>query len=657
MADIRITALPLLTDADPANDPLLVEDISANVTKKITPNLLKTAMSLGNVDNTTDLNKPISTATQSALDAKENTIVATTSADYYRGDKTFQPLNKAAVGLANVDNTTDLNKAISTATQNALNLKQGTITLTTTGSGGAATLDGDTLNIPIYTGGGGVSGVSQIVAGTNVTISPVGGAGVVTINSTGGGGGSGTVTNVSALTIGTAGTNLSSTVANSTTTPVITLNVPTASATNRGALSSADWSTFNAKQEAITLTTTGTSGAATFAGNTLNIPQYAGGISDGDKGDITVSASGATWTIDNDAVTNAKVATGIDAVKLADGSVTNAEFQFIGGLTSDAQTQLNAKQATLSVDANEGLALTGASLGTIYNTTIGDSVNSIAVGGAPAQAASIWKGLTLVQALDTILFPTILASILTNKSIELAVSGISGIQEIGQVVSRTLTATFNRGSIRNGDNTTNANPLVGAATQYTFTGTQISSTAQVGNTLAVSNTIISGANNWAVTVNHDAGTGDYFDNKGNIGTNLNASRVSGTATDSASAPTITGIYPYFYYKSNSPISAADMVTAIEDGSATKVVASSTGTLAIPYNMSAQYLAVAYPATSTTKTTYFVTALDNGAITVVFQAVTSLDVDSPTGLWADQSFKIHVSNGAITNSNPTIELRN
>jgi hypothetical protein len=100
-----------------------------------------------------------------------------------------------------------------------------------------------------------------------------------------------------------------------------------------------------------------------------------------------------------------------------------------------------------------------------------------------------------------------------------------------------------------------------------------------------------------------------------------------------------------------------MVTAIENGTATKVVASSTGTLAIPYNMSAQYLAVAYPATSTTKTTYFVTALDNGAITVVFQAVTSLDVDSPTGLWSNQSFKIHVSNGAITNSNPTIELRN
>jgi hypothetical protein len=61
--------------------------------------------------------------------------------------------------------------------------------------------------------------------------------------------GTGTVTSVAALTLGTTGTDLSSTVANGSTTPVITLNVPTASASNRGALSAADWSTFNGKQD------------------------------------------------------------------------------------------------------------------------------------------------------------------------------------------------------------------------------------------------------------------------------------------------------------------------------------------------------------------------------------------------------------------------
>lgn len=65
----------------------------------------------------------------------------------------------------------------------------------------------------------------------------------------------GTVTDVAALTLGTTGTDLSSSVATGTTTPVITLNVPTASALNRGALSSTDWSTFNSKESALTFST------------------------------------------------------------------------------------------------------------------------------------------------------------------------------------------------------------------------------------------------------------------------------------------------------------------------------------------------------------------------------------------------------------------
>jgi hypothetical protein len=72
----------------------------------------------------------------------------------------------------------------------------------------------------------------------------------------------GTVTSVAALTLGTSGTDLSSTVANGTTTPVITLNVPTASASNRGALSAADWTTFNNKTSNLgTVTSVGLSSA------------------------------------------------------------------------------------------------------------------------------------------------------------------------------------------------------------------------------------------------------------------------------------------------------------------------------------------------------------------------------------------------------------
>jgi hypothetical protein len=52
-------------------------------------------------------------------------------------------------------------------------------------------------------------------------------------------------------------------------------SIQQANTSQSGFLSSTDWNTFNSKQGALTLTTTGTSGAATLIGNTLNIPQYA----------------------------------------------------------------------------------------------------------------------------------------------------------------------------------------------------------------------------------------------------------------------------------------------------------------------------------------------------------------------------------------------
>ena len=158
--------------------------------------------------------------------------------------------------------------------------------------------------------------------------------------------------------------------------------MPTASAANRGALSSADWTTFNnkaaalsgtintiaywdsattiaslalatypsltelsyvkgvtsaiqtqfnAKQATVTLTTTGTSGAATFVANTLNIPNYA------DGGVLSLSAIGATANANGATIT---------------GTVLNlqpASASFGGVVTTGTQSFAGAKTLTAAL--------------------------------------------------------------------------------------------------------------------------------------------------------------------------------------------------------------------------------------------------------------------------------------------------------------------
>jgi len=118
-----------------------------------------------------------------------------------------------------------------------------TITNTSPSSGGTVT--SVTGTSPVVSSGGNTPAISMPAATTSVN-GYLTSTDWTTFNNKG----NGTVTSVAALTLGTTGTDLSSTVATGTTTPVITLQVPTASASNRGALSAADWTTFNGKQAA-----------------------------------------------------------------------------------------------------------------------------------------------------------------------------------------------------------------------------------------------------------------------------------------------------------------------------------------------------------------------------------------------------------------------
>ena len=66
---------------------------------------------------------------QNAVDDKEPIVMAGTAQQYYRGDKSWQTLNGAAVGLGAVNNTADVDKPISTAVQTALGGKADTSTV------------------------------------------------------------------------------------------------------------------------------------------------------------------------------------------------------------------------------------------------------------------------------------------------------------------------------------------------------------------------------------------------------------------------------------------------------------------------------------------------------------------------------------------------
>jgi hypothetical protein len=126
---------PLASPAFTGTPTAPTATIGTNTTQIATTAFVTTAMTNASVADATttdkgkiqlagDLGGTAASPTVPGLANKENTITAGTTAQYYRGDKTWQTLNKSAVGLGNVDNTSDASKPVSTATQTALNLKE-----------------------------------------------------------------------------------------------------------------------------------------------------------------------------------------------------------------------------------------------------------------------------------------------------------------------------------------------------------------------------------------------------------------------------------------------------------------------------------------------------------------------------------------------------
>jgi hypothetical protein len=261
MPDQKISELSAIVTIDNATDVLPIVDTSATTTKKITLTQVKTSLALNNVDNTSDANKPVSSAQQTALDAKQATLVSGTNI------KTVN--NTSLLGSGNI--------AISSA------VAWGGVTGTLSNQTDLQTaLDGKVDENTAITG----------ATKTKITYDAKG--------------------------LVTAG-------ADATTADI-------ADSTNKRYLTDA--------QLVVVGNTSGTN-----TGDNATNSQYSGLAAS--KQDTLVSGTNIKTINSTSLLGSGNIsvapATGIDATAIADGTVTSTEFQYINSLTSNAQTQIDAK--------------------------------------------------------------------------------------------------------------------------------------------------------------------------------------------------------------------------------------------------------------------------------------------------------------------------
>jgi len=109
----------------------------------------------------------------------------------------------------------------------------------------------------------------------------------------------------------------------------------------------------------------------TSNGTTWTSAPFTGGVSNGDKGDITVSGGGSTWTIDNDAITTAKI---------ANAQVTVAKISATG--TPSASTFL-AGNGTWATGTNNGVIASGTDRRLAIYQATATTIDDITSGAAP----------------------------------------------------------------------------------------------------------------------------------------------------------------------------------------------------------------------------------------------------------------------------------
>lgn len=252
--------------------------------------------------------------------------------------------------------------------------------------------------------------------------------------------------------------------------------------------------------------------------------------------DNTVTVTNKSIDADTNTITNIgndEIIAGVDAAKLADGSVTNTEFQYLSEVTSDIQGQLDAKALASDLtdhindtaDAHAASAITNTPSGNLAATTVQGAVDELQ-GDIDTINSSLPTG-DIVGTTDT----QILSSkTLTSPVLNGTLSGTAFLDE-DTMTSNSATAVASQQSIKAYvDNSVSATQDIAV--------TSINNTDSPYTVLSTDYLILVDASSAAVTVNLPTAVG--IEGKQYIIKKTDTSLSNGVTVDASTTETIDG---------------------------------------------------------------------------------------------------------------------